>query len=156
MIAHATTRAPQESIRCPRCGYDQRGLPAGHRCPECGHSCYPGAVLAEINQWVDRTLLNLWSICAMQAIGGACLVLGITALAAGQATGVIITIAAGFYVVSATTWFAATLIIAVWRCVRPAYLNVTAGRRATMRRWLALDAALCALPPIAIWLVVKA
>ncbi|HEY3242191.1 MAG TPA: hypothetical protein VGM03_02475 [Phycisphaerae bacterium] len=152
MIRQATIASVPDSVRCPRCGYDQRGLPAGHRCPECGERCYPGAVLAEINQWVDRTLLNLWSICALQSVGGLCLVLGVVALAAGQPTGVIITIAAGFYVVAATAWFGATVLVAARRRMLPTFMNVTAARRKALRRWLAFDALLCALPPATIWL----
>jgi hypothetical protein len=42
VIAHARLRAAVRAARsvgwsmCERCGYDLRGLPEGHTCPECG------------------------------------------------------------------------------------------------------------------------
>lgn len=42
---HVVRRAI-ESRRCVMCNYSMRGLPDGHRCPECGHPFDPAALRA--------------------------------------------------------------------------------------------------------------
>jgi uncharacterized repeat protein (TIGR04138 family) len=34
------------NLKCNRCGYNLRGLPVGHRCPECGKPAPPGIATA--------------------------------------------------------------------------------------------------------------
>lgn len=45
----AYLRPPSEALgrlgHCPDCGYALEGLPAGHRCPECGFEPSPGLVV---------------------------------------------------------------------------------------------------------------
>jgi hypothetical protein len=145
-MAHDATLPLTQPLNCPQCGYDQRGLPLGSRCPECGTPYWVGAAMAQVNQWADRTILNLWSICVMQSIGGACLLIGGIAAALGQAAAIPIVLTSSAYVLTATLWYLVTLALFARRRRQPSFANVTDGRRASLRSWLAVDGLLCIMP----------
>ncbi len=148
-MSHDATLPLTRALNCPECGYDQRGLPVGSRCPECGTSHLAGWAMAEVNQWADRTILNLWSICVMQSIGGACLLIGVIATTLGQSAAIPIVLTSAAYVITATLWYLFTLAFVVYRQRRPSFTNVTDSRRSSLRAWLAVDGLLCIAPVVA-------
>ncbi len=127
---------------CPQCGYDQRGLPAGSPCPECGRVFWSGLVVGGINKWVDQTVLGLWSIAVLLIIGiGA----GLTAVFIAErapAAAMMMATAAAVYVIAGVAWYILTAAITLRRRLSPAYLNITPHRRQLLARWLVSDAVL--------------
>lgn len=138
--ATADTLAPVG--HCPHCGYDQRGLPAGGRCPECGRRFWLGLVVGDINRWADGELLNLWSIGVLQLMGMTCLFLGAAAIRQTAAAGMIMIVAAVVYLTASTIWFGITLASVLFRKARPVFVNITDRRRAQLTTWLWCDAML--------------
>jgi rubredoxin len=47
-----------DSRCCPMCGYAMRGLPAMHKCPECGFDCDPHAAVF----WLKTHAVDVRSI----------------------------------------------------------------------------------------------
>jgi len=65
---------PREALAvetCPSCGYSRRGLPEGHRCPECGLAFESGTVVFDVTRrrspgWlVAGALLTAWVAVAL-------------------------------------------------------------------------------------------
>ena len=144
---------PELSLYCPACGYDQRGLPVGTPCPECGGDCTPAVVLGAVNRWAEGALLDLWSIGVFQSVGAACALLAIIGIHRAEPAAMLLLITAGLYLPASAIWFVIVLVGYVRRRVRPVLRNISAQRRRRIRRWLIGDALLIALPPMALWLL---
>ena len=104
-MTESMTIDDDSSFPCPRCGYDLRAHPDHARCPECGRAVTQSAVLGAISHWVDRKLLDLWSIAVLQSTGLFCMVVAILAVRAGQYVAVGLGLAASFHLVVATCWY---------------------------------------------------
>jgi hypothetical protein len=49
-----STPSPQETLYCPECGYDLRGIADSRRCPECGLTIDPQELANSRIPWVHR------------------------------------------------------------------------------------------------------
>lgn len=152
-MAHAISDSPRPVGHCPDCGYDQRGLPSGSACPECGGRFRLGRVVGDINRWAELRLLDLWSIAVLQTLGLAVATAGIVILPQARAGAVMLGMAAAVYLTAGTVWYAAVALASVRRIRRPGYKNILARRRADLTRWLGYDGVLVALPFVGLlWL----
>lgn len=131
---------------CSHCGYDQRGLPSGWACPECGNRFLPGFAVGDINRWADGALLNLWSIAVLQLVGFVSLLLCYLFSGFTFSGGIMLGMVGTVYVVAGTVWYGAVLVSWVRRVLRPGFKNVTARRQVNLSRWLLCDAVLSVLP----------
>ena len=143
---------PVLSLFCPACGYDQRGLPVGTPCPECGGDCTPAVVLGAVNRWAEGALLDLWSIGVFQSVGAACALLAVIGMRRGEPAAMLLFITAGLYLPASAVWFVMVLVGYVRRRARPVLRNISVQRRRRIRTWLIGDGLLIAFPPLAWWL----
>lgn len=128
---------------CPYCGYDQRGLPAGSPCPECGQVYWPGESVGEINRWADRLLLNLWSIAVLLIVS---IVSGLTSFAAASSASasLLMMMISTAYIVAADAWYLLSIASFVARRFRPTFADLPIRKQASLGRWLVLNGALVA------------
>lgn len=131
---------------CPQCGYDQRGRSDGAACPECGRWFARGAVLAEVNVWTDRTLLNLWSVAVLQIVGMGCGLAGLGLYRTIEVGGVMLGITAVVYLFAGSVWYGWLAVAASWQRCGASYRNLSSKRRSSLRFWLLYDAVLVLLP----------
>ena len=152
-MATAFSNSPAPVGHCPDCGYDQRGLPSGSVCPECGGRFRLGRVVGDINRWAELRLLDLWSIAVLQAIGLAVATGSIVIMPHARAGAVMLGMAATVYLTAGTIWYAAVALGSIRRLRRPAYKNILARRRIALTRWLVYDGVLVVLPILGLlWL----
>lgn len=144
---------PELSLFCPACGYDQRGLPVGTPCPECGGDCTPAVVLGAVNRWAEGALLDLWSIGVFQSVGAACALLAVVGIRRAEPAAILLFITAGLYLPASAIWFVVVLVGYLRRRVRPVMRNISVQRRRRIRDWLIGDALLIAFPPLVLWLL---
>ena len=135
---------------CPLCGYDLRGHPAQTRCPECGKPVDAGAAYAVLARWVELCILDQWSICILQTIGMVCTFVSVLAVRQGQYVAVVIGLAAGGYVATATLWYLILLPFVIRRVRRPNFAALPWQRRRELSRWVWINAFLIALLPVAV------
>ena len=141
------------SLFCPSCAYDQRGLPVGSPCPECGGDCTPAVVLGAVNRWAEGALLDLWSISVFQTVGAACALLAVIGIRRAEPAAALLFITAGLYMPASAIWFVVVLVGYLRRRVRPILLNISVKRRRRIHTWLIGDALLIAFPPVVLWLL---
>ena len=145
-MADQSDHTPAPIGHCPTCGYDQRGLPAGGRCPECGAPFWPGQVIGEVHRWADDALMGLWSVAVLQGVGGSCALLSAVAFRFSQPAAVMVAMAAAVYLLAGSIWYVTIAIDAAIRFRRPALKNMSAEMRRLLQRWLLIDAALVLVP----------
>ncbi|MCH7701903.1 MAG: hypothetical protein IID37_09460 [Planctomycetes bacterium] len=153
MDARLGQTMPELSLFCPACGYDQRGLPVGTPCPECGGDCTPAVVLGAVNRWAEGALLDLWSIGVFQSVGAICALLAVIGIRRDEPAAMLLFITAGLYMPASAIWFVIVFVGYLRRRVRPVLRNISVQRRRRIRDWLIGDALLIALPPMALWLL---
>ncbi len=144
-IGEASRLQPRPTGLCPKCGYDQRGLPPGTSCPECGEVFWPGRVVSDVNRWTDRTLLDLWCITLLLVVSMAIRLLTIGLVSSSLAAGVMLETLLAVYQLAATVWFAVVVAFCMRRRLSPNYLNIAEHRRRKLVQWLAMDSLLVAL-----------
>lgn len=145
-MVDAVSESPRPVGHCPDCGYDQRGLPSGSACPECGGQFLLGRVVGDINRWAELRVLDLWSIAVLQTVGLAVATAGLVMLPRARAGAVMLGMAAAVYIAAGTVWYVAVAVSFIRRIRRPAYKNILAHRRGDLTRWLGYDGVLVALP----------
>lgn len=136
------------AVPCPVCGYDLRGHAAVARCPECGRGVHAVASMAQASRWVDMRLLDLWSIGVLQMIGSVCAALSVLAIRHGAYVAVVLAMAGGMYVATASVWYIVSMPLVVVRMRRPAYRSIARVRRVRVWRWLIVDGGLVSLVPL--------
>ena len=152
-MTESMTIDDDSSFPCPRCGYDLRAHPDHARCPECGHAVTQSAVLGAISHWVDRKLLDLWSIAVLQSTGLFCMVVAILAVRAGQYVAVGLGLAASFHLVVATCWYL-VLLVQILRRLRARSLHrIPRDRRRNLWGWYLLDSVLVAALPLVLFVL---
>jgi len=134
-----------ERVPCPQCGYDLRGHPDRTRCPECGLNVQMSVAFGKANRWVDLRLLDLWSVFVLAAVGVLCLVIGLAAIKKGQYVALLLVLAAGLNLITASLWFFALLPSFLTRRFRRHYRLISSRSRRKVLGWLLLDALLLSL-----------
>jgi hypothetical protein len=104
--------------------------------------------MGEAIHWVDKKLLDLWSIAVLQVVGLTCGAMCAAAVQRGQALALVLGMASVLYVIGAGAWFACVVLAVLARGAGRGFQPAGPVRRARLVRWLISDAFLVAAMPV--------
>ena len=107
---------------------------------------------ARINRWADYANVDLWAIAVLQTVGVVMGLGGLALVVAGHWVGAMAVGWSCLCALGASGWYVLILGRYLRRRGKPNFANVMRWRRRHLTRWLMLDLALVAIPPI-VWLM---
>lgn len=130
-----------------------------NRCPECGQRPETGQAMAEFIEWAENTISGLRFVATTQAIGIILGVVGFFIRQAGYRAGGLLV--GGFVIFAGvisvvTSWSGYVLMVASYAVRRrsPAFRNLKAPTRETLKYWLVINSAFVGVPLLLVLVLV--